>query len=524
MARSKAEIISDMVDAGMSDDEIRSAFKGQSSQQNEQPLRNAWQAAQGVLGSRPELQPYSYPAEPVPSDPVGGALNMARRTLEAPIRMGQTLASGPQNLGETVAEEGALHGYPKTGLAVGGAVAMAPYIAGAYSALKGLARPPLESTGRIKQASDEIRKSASSRWFKAVGGTTANAKELGAEEALRLGRVAKDAGVVTTFNSAENQANKITQGLDQSGKKIGELRAIGDLYGDSPEAMKIVQTIKQDLGAKYGSGIRSGESGDLDKAIQEVLKLEPVDTLTAGEELSGFMQKAVPSDTSSVRVTTPPKGTPIISEHNPIYPMAGGKTVNVPNPSYVPPSESNIQLSRGPYDQFRLAQESPDYIPEYDIRRPTTFNEVAKVATDINQYAKGQSKLLQPTGAMTDAANVISRVNDEALMKALPEQKGIEYKQNLQKFADLSKLDRMNELKTAGEIGADHNGLIKNIYNMVFHRFRHQLSAQAMDAIANVLSTKSRLVPQMNPVSAAVAGRKALISQFIDNRSKGSNQ
>ena len=493
-----------------------------SQQQPQAP--SAWQATQQALGSRPELQPYSYPPDPIPADPVGGALNMARRTLEAPIRLGQTLSSGPQVLGETITEESALAGYPKTGLAIGGAVAMAPYIAGAYSALKGLARPPLQSTDAQYQISKQARKSASSGWFKAVGGTPANARELGADEALRLGRMARKTGVITPFNSVENQAENIAKGLDSSGRKIGELRAMGDLYGDSPEAMKIVQTIKQDLGARYGSGIRSGESGDLDKAIQEVLKLEPVDTLTAGEELSGFMQKGIPPETSSFRVTTPGKGVPTIPQNNPIYPMAGGKTVNAPNPAYTPPSESNVQINRGPYDQFRLAQESPDYIPEYDIRRPTTFNEVAKVATDINQYAKGQSKLLQPTGAMTDAANVISRVNDESLMKALPEQKGIEYKQNLQKFGDLSKLDRMNELKAAGEVGANQNGVIKSIYNMVFHRFRHQLSAQAMDTIANVLSTKSRLAPQMNPVSAAVAGRKALISQFIDNRSKGSNQ
>lgn len=501
-----------------------SDFDWQPPESDFQETQSVLQATQQALGSRPELQPYSYPPDPIPADPVGGALNMARRTLEAPIRLGQTLSSGPQVLGETITEEGALAGYPKTGLAIGGAVAMAPYIAGAYSALKGLARPPLQSTDSQYQISKQARKSASSGWFKAVGGTPANARELGADEALRLGRMARDSGVVTTFNSAENQANRIAQGLKQTGQKLGETRAMGDLYGDSPEAMKIVQTIKQDLGPKYATGIKSGEAGDLDKAIQEVMKMEPIDTLTPGEELSGFMQKGIPSETSSVRVTTPGKGVPTIPQNNPMYPMAGGKTVNTPNPSYVPPSESNIQLSRGPYDQFRLAQESPDYIPEYDIRRPTTFGEVAKVATDINQYAKGQSKMLQPSGALTDAANVISKVNDEALMRVLPKEQGVAYQQNLQKYGDLSKLDRMNELKAAGEVGANQNGVIKSIYNMVFHRFRHQLSAQAMDTIANVLSTKSRLAPQMNPVSAAVAGRKALISQFIDNRSKGSNQ
>lgn len=523
MARSKEQIISDMVDAGMSDDEIRSSFKKKSSSDPEQ----------GVVGQA--LSNIPMPPAPIQSlkdfafpERTGNVIQDSLSRLAYPPKMvaktAETMANSPQIVGEGIAEVGGSLGYPKTGVAIGAIPAMAPYVLGGYSALKGLARPALQSTGVMQDLSKKARDSASSRWFKAVGGTPANARELGADEALRLGRMARKTGVITPFNSVENQAENIAKGLDSSGRKIGELRAMGDLYGDSPEAMKIVQTIKQDLGARYGSGIRSGESGDLDKAIQEVLKLEPVDTLTAGEELSGFMQKGIPSETSSVRVTTPGKGVPTIPQNNPMYPMAGGKTVNTPNPSYVPPSESNIQLSRGPYDQFRLAQESPDYIPEYDIRRPTTFGEVAKVATDINQYAKGQSKMLQPSGALTDAANVISKVNDEALMRVLPKEQGVAYQQNLQKYGDLSKLDRMNELKAAGEVGANQNGVIKSIYNMVFHRFRHQLSAQAMDTIANVLSTKSRLAPQMNPVSAAVAGRKALISQFIDNRSKGSNQ
>ena len=64
--------------------------------------------------------------------------------------------------------------------------------------------------------------------------------------------------------------------------------------------MKIVQAIKQDIGPKYATGIMSGESGDLQKSIEEVLKLEPVDKLTATEEMvprvqSGTIEHGVPS-------------------------------------------------------------------------------------------------------------------------------------------------------------------------------------------------------------------------------------
>ena len=150
------------------------------------------------------------------------------------------------------------------------------------------------------------------------------------------------------------------------------------------------------------------------------------------------------------------------------------------------------------YEQFRRFQEDPNFVPEYDFRRPTTFGEVSKVATDLNQYAKGQSKMLQPSGAMTDAANVISRMNNEALLKSLPIAKGAEYSANLQKYGDLAKLDRMNELKSAYEVGGSRNGIVNSIANRIFHRFGHQLSGETMDIISKLLSSASK-APRVNP-------------------------
>lgn len=517
MGRPRAEIISEMVDSGLfSDDEIRSAAKGSTQSSQTHPEQGVLGAVGAAMGSRPELQPYAYqpgmdnaPAPQGYSGVVQSALGAAGQTLGAPIRMGQTLSQGPQATGEAIAETGGELGYPKLGVALGAIPAMAPYVLGAGQAIRGLSRPPLPQTGYLKDLSDKARNSASSRWFQATGGTLQNAKELGPEETLRLGRFAREGGYVTPLNSAESQARNIEKGLKESGAKIGELRSVGELYGDAPPAQKIVQIIKQDLGPKYKTGLRSGESKDLEKAIQEIMKLEPIDTLTPGEELAGFARNRVPLESRSFTATTPPKGSPTIKVENPAGPF-GGKMKVVPNPDFVPPTSRTIGDTIHPYEKFRALQEDPNYIPEYDIRRPTTFNEVAKVATDINKYAKGQSKLLQPSGALTEAANTASRLNDEKLLKVLPSDKGAEYTKNLQKFGDLSKLDRINELKLAYEAGGSRNSIINNLVNRIYHKFGHQLSAQAMDMISNILGTKTRFSPNVSPELLAiyVNGRK----------------
>lgn len=332
----------------------------------------------------------------------------------------------------------------------------------------------------MRSLADKAEKSASSRWFKAAGGTLPNAKELGADEALRLGRLARSGGYVTPTNSAEAQAGLIGKGLQESGKKIEQMRTLGDFYGDSPEAMKIVQAIKQDLGPKYGTGIHSGESSDLEKAIQEILKLEPVDKLTATEEMvprmqSGTIEHGVPSYEADFNKAMP---------H-----------------SEFPPKES--------YENFRMFQEDPNFVPEYDLHRPTTFNEVAKVATDINRHAASQSKMLLPSGAMTDAANKISELNNEKLLKVLPTDQGADYTQNLQKYSDLSKIGRMNDLKQAWETGGSRNSIVNNISNRIFHRFGHQLSAATMDSIAGILRTTPRI-----PMGGGAT--RAALAAFID--------
>jgi len=455
---------------------------------------------------------------PIVSGIASGAKAISRYATgsEKPAEMiGKAVNYLPQKIeqaGETIAERGA-QGMTRMGVPQGAAIPIAA-TAGMMAANAPYFMLPSggsskSARGALDAIANEAEKSSSSRWFKGMGGTLPQAKELGSEETLRVGRMARNKGIITPLNGAESQAKNIAKGLSESGKRIEELRGLGDLYGDAPEAMKIVQIIKQDLGPKYASGIRSGEQSELEKAIQEVMKLEPVDKLTPGEEIAGFLKRDIPTEQGSFKATTPETGKPTIQQPNPMYPMAGKPTVDVPNPTFKPSTERVIPTETTPYEKFRLAQEDPNYVPEYDLRRPTTYNENAKVATDLNQYAKGQSKLLQPSGATTDVANVLSRVNNESLLKALPKEKGAEYLSNLKNYSDLSILDRINEIKTAFEAGGSRNSLVNNLANRIYHQFGHQLTATALDSIANVLRTRL-------PQSFKGLSRRAAISQLVD--------
>jgi hypothetical protein len=98
------------------------------------PPQTTWGAVKAALGSRQELQPYGPYAErgnPItlpnaPSGPISGALDMARQTLEAPIRTGATIGNVPEVAGQSISNIGETAGYPKTGAAIGTAVSLAP--------------------------------------------------------------------------------------------------------------------------------------------------------------------------------------------------------------------------------------------------------------------------------------------------------------------------------------------------------------------------------------------------------------
>lgn len=135
----------------------KAAMSAEPQQQQPQPEQGIFGVVGAALGSRPELQPYSMTGgyQP-PQTPIQGALSAAGQTLASPIRVGQTLAAGPQATGEAIAETGGELGYPKTGVALGAIPAMAPYVLGAYGALKGLSQSQAPLARAIRQTPREI--------------------------------------------------------------------------------------------------------------------------------------------------------------------------------------------------------------------------------------------------------------------------------------------------------------------------------------------------------------------------------
>jgi hypothetical protein len=310
--------------------------------------------------------------------------------------------------------------------------------------------------------------SADSRWAKATGGTLANAKELGPDEFRRLGRLSRDEGVVTPLNGPESQSAKINELKDAAGKDIGMARANADLMGDAPKVSELQNRLRGDLGAKYGPGVHAGESGELNNAMDEVSKLEPVDKVENGEELAHTMRDA----TREGDHTADPMGA---LDHK-------GQT-----------------LPQDDYEAFRRSQDKGEIIPHYDVQRPTTHQEIANTVTKLNQAAQQKAKLLQASGATTDVANKLAQMNDASIMKILPPEQATKYQIALSKFSDMSKLDKMMDNKMAYEAGGSRNGVVNNIANRALHKFGYQLSAQGLDKLAKVVRATPEALGKYGP-------------------------
>lgn len=321
--------------------------------------------------------------------------------------------------------------------------------------------------GKAGEAADTLSGMADSRWAKAAGGTLANAKELGANEFKRLGRLARNEGVVTPLNGTEAQAAKLEALKNAAGKNIGDLRAKADLLGDAPKVSELRTRLHGDLAAKYGPGVHAGETGDLHNAMDELDKLEPIDKLEPGEELQGALKKATREGdhTSDPMNVFPHKGT----------------------------------LPQDEYEQFRRAQEDTNYIPEMDVHRPTTHTEIAKTVTNLNQAAQTKAKLLQASGATTDVANKLAELNDASIMKILPPDQAAKYQIALERYSDTSKLGSMLENKTAYEAGGSRNRIVNNLANRVLHQVGYQLTAEGLDKLANVVRKAPAMLGKYGP-------------------------
>lgn len=316
-------------------------------------------------------QPEGLPAA-VEADKVGLQDATVADAVAAPFMLADAAGEkGAEKLGEA--------GFPMTGAVVGTATQMLPYIPAAVSGIKAAPAIGETITNGIKDyLSKAAGKFARKTAVEAIEPTTTNAAQLG--EALggprgveKAGQYLLDEKVITPGATAEDMTARLGGLAERSGKHIGEWRDKADfrsLAQDAPRptALEIERAVREKLAAKYGPGANAAEGGQLDNAINEIRKLSPVDKSTTGAEMAQTMENV------------------------------GGSAD----------------------EAYNAARASQEVMPEmtdgfpYLTDKPT-FTELAQTSTRLNDAAKGARQINQPSGALTDAANVLSKKSTEGL-------------------------------------------------------------------------------------------------------------
>lgn len=373
--------------------------------------------------------------------------------------------------GEVSAERLGEAGYPKTGAVVGTALQMAPYAPAAISALKAAPAIGETMTNGIKNyLSKNAGKFARKTAIEAIEPTTTNIDQLkdalgGRQGVENAGQYLLDQKVVTPGASADDMTARLGGLADRAGRHIGEWRDTADFRSiaqgaERPTSLEIEKAIREKLAAKYGPGAEAGQGGELENAINEVRKLSPVKKSTTGEEMAQTMEN----------------------------------TGLEKDPYYFPEKMESA-------DAFQAARAKQEVLPEMTdgfpyINDKPTFSELADTSTRLNTVAKNARQINQPSGAMTDAANVLSQKSTEGLETFLqpPEQAAFaadkaEYgvTKGLEKITD-----RTASRDMAGSIGSTPVSRYA-WYSQVFHKVM-PLSRQA--SYADKISKAMKLNPE----------------------------
>ncbi len=115
---------------------------------------------------------------------------------------------------------------------------------------------------------------------KAMGPTTSNLEEmgkiLGGPQGVRdAGRYLLDQKVVQSGASAEDMTARLDALADRAGRHTGETRQTASALGPTPTPEEINAMVTNELGSKYGTGLRSGEARGMKNAMNELTKQNP---------------------------------------------------------------------------------------------------------------------------------------------------------------------------------------------------------------------------------------------------------
>lgn len=223
---------------------------------------------------------------------ISGTVGLAGNLIAHPIDTTKQVVTGlPAGLKAWAQELGvpeALHGQFGEALKKFGESAYEKPVSRALD-VASVAMPALKATGVLKGADaaamadkaaelgNAAEKAASARWTRAVGGTINNATELtrelgpvaGPEEFRRLGRLARNEGVVTPLNGVEDQAQKVAEMSSAAGKDIGALRDAADIQGQAAPLEDVLKQVQAKVGPSYDPAI-STEGPEFERAMNRV--------------------------------------------------------------------------------------------------------------------------------------------------------------------------------------------------------------------------------------------------------------
>ncbi len=281
-------------------------------------------------------------------------------------------------------------------LAVGGAVG-----------LTGMAANANKVGGVRNTLAQWFEKKAAEQAAKAGGAGSSAEEELGAEGVRNYGRMLNEKGIVAPYRSSET-SEQIVSGLkDVAGKEVGNFRNTGDFRSiaqgaERPTSLQIENELRTRLGPKYNTGVASGEKGEVDKAIEELQKLSPVEHSTTGAEMGQTMEN-----------------------------LGGG--------------------APDAYTAARVKQEADPLMTDafpYLHDKPT-FSELFDKSTAMNNAAKTANSLQQPSGALTESANVLAEKSTQGLENFLDPAEAAGYKVAKKDWGDLSMAENLMAGRTA---------------------------------------------------------------------------
>lgn len=151
---------------------------------------------------------------------------------------------------------------------------------------------------------------------------------------------------------------------------------------------------------------------------------------------------------------------------------------------------------------------------EQVAKTPQTHQDLAKTATKLNRYAAG-NKMVQPTTAITDVANALSRENNALLAQKLGSDKAKQYVDALKEMEQQKILEKFMERGEAMET-ASRGGLtaFHSLKNLIADTFGHRAAAKGAQGLSQALEGQGA-------AKSAIELTPAVVAEWLDRQDRG---